>query len=48
MDYKEYGRFIAEFRNSEVVDREDMIACMLDRFDYLAEDEVEIILEELL
>ena len=47
MDYKEYREFIRELNGAGIVDRKDMAHCMRDRFDYLAEDEVEIILDDL-
>lgn len=48
MDYKEYGRFIKELTSAGVTEKKTVADCMREKFDYLAEDEVEIILRELL
>lgn len=47
-DYREYLGFIEELRQVGIVDRSDIAYHLSEQFEYLAEDEVSIILSDLL
>lgn len=47
-DYMEYKGFVKELKKLGIVDVNEIAQCFTDKFDYLAEDEITAIIQDVL